>query len=108
MAGKSTTKNAPKKAPPPKTATKPELPPSEFRLYAPEAQEVMVTGDFNNWDQEEHRAKRGKDGVWKKKIVLAPGRYEYLFLVDGQWWTDPENPATAENPFGTVNSVREI
>lgn len=88
--------------------TKPETPTVEFSLDAPDALTVVVTGDFNAWNLSEHQAKRNKNGVWKKKIALTPGRHEYLFLVDGHWWTDPLNPETATNPFGTVNSVLEV
>jgi 1,4-alpha-glucan branching enzyme len=77
----------------------------EFRLFAPEAQEVCLAGDFSNWQPEKCLMRRFKDGTWKMKLKLTPGRYEYRFVVDGQWWTDPENPQRQENPFGQENSV---
>jgi 1,4-alpha-glucan branching enzyme len=77
----------------------------EFRLFAPDAQEVCLTGDFSDWQPEACRMQRFKDGTWKKMLKLKPGRYEYRFVVDGQWWTDPENPQRQYNPFGQENSV---
>lgn len=99
------TKAAPKSADP---KVNPAPPATEFSLNAPDAKAVVVTGSFNDWNQEEHQAKRNKNGVWKVKVALPPGRYEYLFLVDGNWWTDPENPTTVWNSFGSANSVLEV
>ncbi len=45
------------------------------------------------------------EGRWLKELVLPPGRYEYLFVADGHWLTDPQAHDTATNPFGGVNSV---
>ncbi len=86
----------------PATAAAPSI---EFRLFAPEAHEVCLAGDFSAWQPEECRMRRFKDGTWKKMLKLKPGRYEYRFVVDGQWWTDPENPQRQDNPFGQQNSV---
>ena len=32
---------------------------------------------------------RLNDGRWTKELSLAPGRYEYRFVADGQWLDDP-------------------
>jgi len=96
---------AEKKAPTRKQAPTPS---HVFVLNAPEAQEVFVVGDFNGWNPEGYKMRRFKGGVFKKSVKLKPGRYEYLFLVDGQWWSDPANPCRCANPFGHENSVVEI
>lgn len=84
----------------------PQSPPAtEFKLFAPEAKEVTLVGDFSNWQENECPMRRAKDGSWKKRLQLNPGRYEYRFVVDGHWWTDPENPARQQNPYGQDNSV---
>jgi 1,4-alpha-glucan branching enzyme len=102
-------------ATPRKTATKAKAaarkpavastPSIEFHLFAPEAQTVCLAGDFSDWQPEDCRMRRFKDGTWKKTLRLKPGRYEYRFVVDGHWWTDPENPQRQHNPFGQENSV---
>jgi len=89
-------------------AKKTSTPSTTFSLFAPEAHEVYLIGDFNDWRPDELKARRLKDGTWRKAVTLKPGTYQYLFLVDGQWWADPDNPARARNPFGTENSVIEI
>ncbi len=81
---------------------------TEFTLFAPEAQKVCLVGDFNNWDPEKYPMRKFKSGICKKKVKLKPGCYEYLFVVDGEWCTDPENSNRKVNVFGTENSVIEI
>jgi hypothetical protein len=80
----------------------------EFRLKAPDAHSVFIAGDFNGWLLDKDKMDKGKDGIWRKKIRLAHGRYEYQFVVDGNWWTDPENPNRTWNEFGSQNSVKEV
>lgn len=94
-----------KNAAKPAAAKSTKTPSTEFSLHAPEAQEVYVVGDFNDWNQTAAKMRRFKDGTCKKSIQLKPGRYEYLFLVDGQWWTDPQNGDRACNSYGSENSV---
>lgn len=95
-------------APPKKASAKPAVPSTEFHLYAPEADEVLLAGDFCDWQGEKCRMRRFKDGHWKKSLKLKPGRYEYRFVVDGHWWSDPANPQRQENPFGQENSVIHV
>jgi 5'-AMP-activated protein kinase regulatory beta subunit len=78
---------------------------TEFTLYAPDAKKVYLAGDFNNWDPEKYPMRKFKSGICKKKVKLKPGCYEYLFVVDGVWQTDPENSITKVNPYGTENSA---
>lgn len=79
-----------------------------FSMNAPDAKEVMLAGDFNNWDYTTTRLEKGKDKVWRVEVALKPGRYEYKFVVDGNWMSDPANSNNSWNPFGTENSVLEI
>jgi hypothetical protein len=47
-----------------------------------------------------------RDGAgWKASVSLSPGRYEYRFVVDGQWVSDPKARESATNDFGSTNSV---
>ena len=76
-----------------------------FSFESPDAETVILMGDFNHWSPRKHPMKRDKNGAWKKTIMLAPGNYEYKFLVDGQWQTDPHNDQTYPNCFGTFNNI---
>ena len=81
---------------------------TEFVLYAPEAKEVFLAGDFNDWNPEKFAMRKFKNGNCKKKVKLKPGRYEYQFIVDGDWWLDPENDNRSTTPYGSENSVIDI
>jgi len=79
-----------------------------FEFFAPEAQEVYLTGDFNNWDTIANPMKKDKKGTWKKTLSLKPGRYEYRFLVDCNWENDPSCYGCVPNEFGSQNCVRIV
>jgi len=79
-----------------------------FSLEAADAQKVILGGDFNKWNAEAHPMTKDKSGMWKKTLVLPPGRYEYKFLVDGEWRNDPKNEQTCPNILGTQNNVLAI
>jgi 1,4-alpha-glucan branching enzyme len=75
-----------------------------FSLESPDAKEVILMGDFNQWDHKKHPMKKNDSGVWKKTTMLFPGRYEYRFLVDNRWENDPENHQKCLNRFGSKNN----
>jgi len=92
--------------PVPAAAVDPLARPTQFVLVAPEASSVVLVGDFNDWNLAATPLVRADgDGVWHVTVPLAPGRYRYTFVVDGDvWQNDPEAPA-AEDEFGRPNSV---
>ena len=69
------------------------------------AQEVCIAGSFNDWHPSVTPMVRLDDGKWAKELTLPPGRYEYRFVVDGQWMDDPAATDLIPNPFGTPNAV---
>ena len=64
--------------------------------------EVHLAGDFNHWHPEP--MSRHETG-FHATVELAPGVYQYKFIIDGQWQPDPAAKENAPNEFGTVNSV---
>ncbi len=80
----------------------------QLKLSAPQAEEVVVAGDFNAWDTNGIKMKKNKRGLWKTDILVEPGKYEYKFIVDNEWWTDPENMNTVWNDQGSQNSYFEL
>ena len=77
-----------------------------FTLVAPSATTVSIVGDFNGWSDGSLPLKRSADGrTWEIEVPLAPGRYAYAFVVDGQLARDPSAPQAAGDDFGTPNSV---
>ena len=77
----------------------------EFKLIAPDAKKVFIAGQFNNWNTHVMPMKKEKDGAWKIKVKLPPGKCEYKYFVDGSWVNDGARPESVPNPFGTSNSV---
>jgi 1,4-alpha-glucan branching enzyme len=77
-------------------------------VYTPTVpvKKVSVVGDFNAWDPAARRLTRyPKDGSYRARMSLEPGRYEYKFVADGEWVVDAEADELAANPYGTRNSV---
>jgi len=79
---------------------------------APDAKAVFVAGTFNDWNTQSHPLKRARDGRWVLTLDLPPGRYEYKFIIDGQWCCElgcdkrhDECPGYVANQFGTSNRV---
>jgi len=65
---------------------------------------VQLAGDFNDWIPD--GAEMEPEGrVWIKKLNLAPGRYRYRYVIDGQWHCDPRNAAVEPSPFGGNDSL---
>ena len=60
-----------------------------FRLRAPDAKTVTVSGDFGN----DAEMRRSPDGIWSVTVgPLDPEMYVYYFTADGVRFTDPSNP----------------
>ena len=76
-----------------------------FTLMAPGAEAVFLVGDFNNWNEKKQPMKKDQSGRWKKDVIVPPGRYEYKYLVDGEWKIDRANNEVIQNRFGTMNNV---
>ena len=77
-----------------------------FTLDAPAATTVSIVGDFNGWKAGSLPLRRSSDGrTWEIHVQLAPGRYAYSFVVDGQLARDPRAPQSGGDDFGSPNSV---
>ena len=80
-----------------------------FVFRDPDARDVRLAGDFNDWIPDHNVASiREKDGTWKKIISLPSGSYQYKYWVDGEWRHDPENPQSVHKPMGDVNSLFSV
>jgi len=81
----------------------------KFTVYAPEAQCVKIAGAFNDWSQDEDSLlERDEYGFWFKEMDLAPGVYQYKFLIDDTWKEDKYNPYFVRDEFGGKNSIVEV
>lgn len=86
----------------------------QFTCHAPDAEKVFLAGTFNDWKSDATPMSKGDDGKWTADIELSPGRYEFKFVVDGEWCCeancdpDGECPQCVANDFGTMNRVCEV
>jgi hypothetical protein len=77
----------------------------QFRLGDAGAHEVALAGDFNGWHPI-HRLHRAEAGVWSVDVALAPGVYNYVFVVDGKAWRlDPLAPRVTDGFGGSSSRV---
>jgi 1,4-alpha-glucan branching enzyme len=109
-------------ASPPKTAPQAKLPETKsqpaqtqtvqrsvrFELQVPKASSVFLVGTFNDWKPGATPLNRIGTEKWARELPLAPGRYEYRFVVDGSWIDDPKAKAYVPNPHGGRNAVLEV
>ncbi|MBM3244159.1 MAG: hypothetical protein FJZ12_04945 [Candidatus Omnitrophica bacterium] len=79
-----------------------------FSVFAPEAKDVFLVGEFNNWQINESARMAQNNGTWSKKINLDTGKYRYRFVIDGNWVEDSSNPLKEINPYGSIDSLVEI
>lgn len=75
-----------------------------FTVEAPAAARVQLAGDFNGWTPEGTEMEAVGE-VWRKTLKLAPGRYRYRYVIDGEWQKDPQNAVVEPSPYGGQDSV---
>ena len=74
-----------------------------FFCDAPDAQHVMLAGDFNRGDPTPMR--RMPDGRWMASLEVPHGYHQYIFLVDGLRVLDPNASGKARNECNEPVSV---
>jgi len=79
----------------------------EFSLVDNKAHAVAVAGSFNHWDSRKTPLQK-HGSCWTGMVSLPRGRYEYRFVVDGKWVSDPNARESIGNPFGGINSVLTV
>ena len=78
-------------------------------MLQPGAQTVGVAGDFNGWDPLQTPLVPTTGGAWTVTLPLEPGRYEYMFVVDGtEWMADPFAEEQQDDGFGLRNGVLDV
>jgi 1,4-alpha-glucan branching enzyme len=88
---------------------------TRFCCHAADAKSVFLAGSFNDWSTSATPMARNGHNQWKASLPLARGRYEYKFVVDGEWCCEPgcvdkdvHCPYCIVNEFGTMNRVLEV
>ncbi len=89
--------------------TAPETRETIFFINTPNAKDVFIAGEFNQWKiGAESRLSRLDNGIWEKRVALNPGKYRYKFVVDGEWLMDMKNSEKEPNPYGSFDSVIKL
>ena len=80
-----------------------------FTLRAPDAKEVYLIGDFNQWNPTVEPMDL-VDDHFEIGLFLVAGNYRYKFVVDGKTIVDPDNPGPAQkgSPLSLVGSVKVL
>jgi len=76
-----------------------------FKFHAPPGSNVYVAGTFNNWDPTAIKLGDNTTGAYVATVLLPLGRYEYKFIVNGDWHNGPDGSEQVPNSFGTTNNV---
>jgi len=81
-----------------------------FRLpkeAAPEAQNVTIVGEFNNWDINATPMKKLKNGDFAVTLELPANKeYRFRYLIDSnRWENDWHADKYIPNPYGCDDSV---
>jgi N6-adenosine-specific RNA methylase IME4 len=69
-----------------------------FRVYAPQAQNVRLSGSDIPGNTDGATLTKGDNGVWEATLgPVDPGAYRYNFNLDGVATIDPRNPSISES-----------
>ena len=86
-----------------------------FSCDSDTARAIFLAGSFNDWNPAATPMAREGSRHWAVTLPLPPGRYEYKFVVDGEWCCEPGCTATeiqcphcVTNESGTMNRVLEV
>jgi hypothetical protein len=80
----------------------------EFTYSDPYAGSVNLAGQFNNWSANATPLEKDDEGTWRVVLDLAPGAYEYKFVVNGsEWIADPDNPVVVGDYGNSEVTVTE-
>jgi len=81
-----------------------------LRINDNKAHTVAIAGDFNGWSPQANILEDSdEDGIWTGTLKLEPGRYEYMFVLDGEkWFPDPNALRYVKDGFGNKNAILEL
>jgi 1,4-alpha-glucan branching enzyme len=65
-----------------------------FRVWAPHAEKVYVTGTFNDWSESSTPLAKEENGTWWVEVSEAKTGNEYRYLIHG-----PQGPLSRIDPY---------
>ena len=77
-----------------------------FRVWAPNADRVFVTGTFNNWDKTKNELQKGENGYWEVAVLKAKVGDEYKYVIhNDKLMFDRNDPYAREMTNSNGNSI---
>ena len=78
-----------------------------FRVWAPNAGQVSVVGDFNGWNPANGKMVKRSNGTASYSVQLEPGKsYRFRYMKsDGSWFNDEAADGYAPNSFGSEDCI---
>ncbi len=73
-----------------------------FAVWAPNARNVSVLGDFNYWDGRKHQMRKSQNGIWELFIPGLDAGTHYKYEVKNQ----DGHPYEKSDPYGFQQEVR--
>jgi 1,4-alpha-glucan branching enzyme len=78
----------------------------EFSFYRPQANQVHLAGDFNDWRDRELPMVKAEGGYWTATMRLPAGEFKFRYCADGEWFTDYAAFGVEPGRFGLDSVVR--
>lgn len=72
----------------------------EFRFFRPDASQVFLAGDFNQWSVGDLPMRRTQRGDWRARLRLPSGTYRFRYWADGHWYCDYAAFGIEYGPYG--------
>lgn len=74
----------------------------------PRAQEVLLAGDFTDWQNGAVPMEKGEKGFTYVKVVNPGTTMRYKFISDGNWTEDLREPDKVDDGFGGHNGLVDV
>jgi len=78
----------------------------EFLFFRPDAQQVHLVGDFNDWQWGQLQMRPAGSGYWVARVKLPVGEFKFRYCADGEWFTDFAAFGVEPGRFGLDSVVR--
>ncbi len=79
----------------------------EFRFYRPDASDVRIAGDFNQWDRSSLVMQHDGNGWWTTTAEINSGDHRFRYCADGKWYTDYAANGVEQSKLGW-NSIVSV
>ena len=76
-------------------------------IWNEEGEEVKIAGSFSGWKEQYKLIKDPNDNIFKLTLKLNCGKYQYKYIVDGDWKCAEGQPKITDEK-GITNNILEI